>query len=248
MHTAARASDAVRLREVYRRQTAGDDRDDRGGRQGDSRDVVFVISKRGHQVSSISFVAAVRSPLGQLRDVISTSQSGWLDVFKSAAFYDPERIERDKELLRRHYHKNGFPDALVTAARAIKNSDGTGYDITFAVVEGERYVFGAATVDARLQGVDASRPGGGLIKPGGACNQDRRQGGRSSPRAHRQGQAFARQGDARRAARRTMDVAFQIEDGPASSSGASASSAAKRPDFVIGANSASAKEPPSTPS
>ena len=53
----------------------------------------------------------------------STSQSGWLDIFKSAAFYDPERIERDKEMLRRHYLKNGFPDVRVRAAEAIKNAD-----------------------------------------------------------------------------------------------------------------------------
>ena len=38
--------------------------------------------------------ATARYSPSQLRDVISTSQSGWLDILKSAAFYDPERIEQ----------------------------------------------------------------------------------------------------------------------------------------------------------
>ena len=43
---------------------------------------------------------------------------------RAAAFYDPERIERDKELLRRHYLKNGFPDARVSTRRGRQERGG----------------------------------------------------------------------------------------------------------------------------
>src|SRR5204862_7738259 len=93
--------------------------DEGGGRV----DVVLVV-KEGEvtKVDSISFVGNPAFSERQLRDVISTSQSGWFDILKSGAFYDPERMERDREMLLRHYHKNGFPDARVKAAEAVKNA------------------------------------------------------------------------------------------------------------------------------
>src|SRR5262244_3587044 len=93
------------------------------------------------KVDAIRFVGNRALSEAQLRDVISTSQSGWFDVLKSAAFYDPERIEQDKDLLRRHYLKQGFPDARVVAAEAVQNPQGTGYTITFTVEEGDRFTF-----------------------------------------------------------------------------------------------------------
>lgn len=222
-YTAARANaDAVRLREFYRRQgRLATTVEAKSVEQGDGRvDVVFVI-KEGEvtKVDSISFVGNRALSQSQLRDVISTSQSGWLDVLKSAAFYDPERIERDKELLRRHYHRSGYPDALVTAARAVKNDEGTGYTITFAIVEGERYAFGAATVDTRISGVDASRLQADIaIKPGSAYNQETvdKSVETLTLALSDQGQAFARVRamPKRDAARRTIDIVMRIEEGP----------------------------------
>ena len=124
-YTAAKGhADALRLRDHYRRL----------GRlatavepsvvyQSDGRVEVAYVIKEGEvtKVDSIGFVGNRAFTEGQLRDVISTSQSGWFDVLKSAAFYDPERINQDKDLLRRHYLKQGFPDARVVSAEAVKN-------------------------------------------------------------------------------------------------------------------------------
>src|SRR5262249_33186862 len=110
---------------------------------------------------------------GQLRDVISTSQSGWFDFLKSGAFYDPERLDLDRQLLRRHYQKHGYPDVEVSAAEVVKNQAGTGYRITFAVEEGERYAFGGVTIDAKVTNLDttqlASLP---VAKAGEVYNQE----------------------------------------------------------------------------
>ena len=43
---------------------------------------------------------------------------------KAAAFYDPERIEYDRDLLRQFYRKNGFPDARVVALDELLSAGG----------------------------------------------------------------------------------------------------------------------------
>jgi outer membrane protein insertion porin family len=223
-YTASRANaDAVRVRELYRRQgRLATTVEPKAVSRGEGRvDVVYVV-KEGEvtKVDSIGFVGNRAFSPSQLRDVVSTSQSaGWLDVFKTAAFYDPERIERDKELLRRHYHRSGFPDARVTAARAVKNEEGTGYLVSFAIVEGERYTFDTVSIDSRLAGVDA----GALetyvrLKPGGPHNQETVDKAVETVTLALadQGHAFARVRavPARDDRRRAIAVAFRIEEGP----------------------------------
>ena len=183
-------------------------------------DVVYVI-REGEvtKVDSISFIGNRAFSPSQLRDVISTSQSGWLDIFKSAAFYDPERIDRDKELLRRHYLKNGFPDARVRAAEAVKNEEGTGYGITFTIEEGERYVFGAVIIQLqaarrrhRRAAIHRRHQAGHHLQPG-----DRRQvGGDADPGAQRSGPRLRprQSGPETPAGGRIMDIGFLIEEGP----------------------------------
>ena len=223
-YTAAKAhADAGRLREHYRRlgrlaTTVEAKAVDRGeGRV----DVVYAI-KEGEvtKVDSIAFVGNRAFSERQLRDVVSTSQSaGWLDILKTAAFYDPERIERDKELLRRHYLKNGFPDSRVHAPQAVKNAEGTGYTVTFTIEEGERYAFGAVTFDSKLPGVDpGALQSAVLIKPGSTYNLetvDKSVEAVSLALADR-GHAFVRVKAVprRNPAGRIMDVGLRIEEGP----------------------------------
>ena len=189
--------------------------------QGEGRvEVVFVV-REGEvtKVDNISFVGNRHYSERQLRDVISTSQSSWLDILKSAAFYDPERIESDRELLRRHYLKTGFPDVRVSAGEAVKNAQGTGYAVSFTVEEGERFTFGAASISSKLAGIEA----GGLqsalaITPGNVFNQET-----VEKSVERIALALADQGQVavrvrpvpkRDSARRTIDVAFLVEPGP----------------------------------
>lgn len=215
-------ADAVRVRDLYRRQgRLGTTVEAKANPQGEGRvEVVFAVKESAvTKVDSISFVGNRHYSERQLRDVISTSQSSWLDILKSAAFYDPERIENDRELLRRHYLKTGFPDARVSAAEAVKNAQGTGYAVTFTVEEGERYTFGAASISSKLTGIDAA----GLqsvfaIPPGNVFNQET-----VDKSVEKIALALADQGQVavrvrpipkRDAARRTIDIAFVVEPGP----------------------------------
>jgi outer membrane protein insertion porin family len=222
-YTVSRArAEAVRIRDLYRRQgRLGTTVEAKANPQGEGRvEVVFVIRESEvTKVDSISFAGNRHYSERQLRDVISTSQSGWLDILKSAAFYDPERIESDRELLRRHYLKTGFPDVRVSAGEAVKNAQGTGYAVSFTVEEGERYTFGAASISSKLAGIEAAGLQAALaITPGNVFNQET-----VEKSVERIALALADQGQVavrvrpvpkRDAARRAIDVAFVIEPGP----------------------------------
>ena len=215
-------ADSLRLREHYRRL----------GRlattvepsvvyQTDGRVEVAYVVKEGDvtKVDSIGFVGNRAFTAGQLRDVISTSQSGWFDILKSAAFYDPERINQDKDLLRRHYLKQGFPDARVVSAEAIKNAEGTGYVITFTVEEGERFTFAPATVETSLRGADTGKLQDLVaVKPGSTYSQDaiEKSVEKMTLALSDDGLAFAQVKAApkRDNAGRTVAIAFRVEEGP----------------------------------
>jgi outer membrane protein insertion porin family len=149
-------ADALRLRDLYRRQgRLATTVDPKTTEKSDGNvELVFVI-KEGEvtKIDSISFTGNRSFPESNLRDVISTSQSGWFDILKTAAFYDPERLTHDKELLRLYYLNHGFPDARVVAAEAVETEAKTGYKIAFTIEEGERFTFGTADIESALPAI-----------------------------------------------------------------------------------------------
>ena len=125
---------------------------------GDGRINLAFVVKEGavNKIERIAFTGNRAFSERQLCDVITTSQSGWFDVFKSAAFYDPERIESDRDLVRRHYVDHGYPDARVPDVTAKLNDTGTSYVITFAIEEGEAVTFAPPKVESEVVGIDAA--------------------------------------------------------------------------------------------
>ncbi len=154
VYTRARAlADAQRISDVYRRQ----------GRfaatvepqiidLGESRvNLVFEINEGNEtKVQSINFIGNNAFSDSQLRDIISTTQSGWLDFLTSGGVYDPERLRLDQELLRQYYLKNGYADVRVLSAHAELARDGSGFFLTFSIEEGPRYTFGEVRLENAL--------------------------------------------------------------------------------------------------
>ena len=63
----------------------------------------------------------------RLQDVIKTSQTNLLSFLQTSDIYDPDRIEADRELLRRFYLKHGFIDVrIISAVRRIRSCAQTG--------------------------------------------------------------------------------------------------------------------------
>ncbi|MFV0367371.1 MAG: POTRA domain-containing protein, partial [Hyphomicrobiaceae bacterium] len=134
--------------------------------------VVFEISEGGTtKVKGINFVGNHAFSDSQLRDIVTTTESGWFDFLKGTAIYDPDRLSLDRELLRQYYLKNGYADARVVAGNAELAPDGTGFYITFAIEEGEIYHFGSVTIESALQEVSTDPLYGDLLtKPGDVYN------------------------------------------------------------------------------
>lgn len=119
--------------------------------------VVFEIDEgTSTKVKSIQFIGNRSFSESQLRDVITTQQSGWFDFIKNASFYDPDRVALDRELLRQYYLKNGYADIRVVSGNADLDRDGTGFFVTFVIDEGERYAFGDVQIESGLPGLNSN--------------------------------------------------------------------------------------------
>ena len=112
-------------------------------------DVIFEVAEgEKTRIDRIDFVGNKSFSDSDLGTVIATRQSAWWRFLSQADSYDPDRIEFDKELLRRHYIKNGYADFKVVSAVAELTKDRSAFFITFTVSEGPEYNFG--TVDVRI--------------------------------------------------------------------------------------------------
>ncbi|MEO8650835.1 MAG: outer membrane protein assembly factor BamA [Hyphomicrobiaceae bacterium] len=134
--------------------------------------LVFEINEGGAtKVKSIQFVGNHAFSDAQLRDIVTTTQQGWFDFIKGTAFYDPDRLNLDRELLRQYYLKNGHADVRIVAADVQLDRDGSGFFVTYVVEEGEPYVFGDIQVESKIPGVDVAELKGLVIThPGETFN------------------------------------------------------------------------------
>lgn len=151
--------DALRLREYYRSQgRMATNVEPRTTERADGQVEVFYTVKEAEvaKVERIAFVGNAAFSSQELRGVVSTSESGWFDILKTAAFYDAERIKQDGDRLRRYYRKSGFPDARVKPPEAVQTEDGKAYRVTFVIEEGTRYAMRAGKIESRLVSANVS--------------------------------------------------------------------------------------------
>jgi outer membrane protein insertion porin family len=120
-------------------------------------DVVFEISEGDETlVSRIAFVGNHAFSEGRLKEVVGSREEAWWRFLSSSDTYDPERVNFDKELLRRFYLKNGYADFQVTNAVAELAPDRSAFFLTFTLEEGERYRIGKVSVNSTLHKLDGA--------------------------------------------------------------------------------------------
>ncbi|MFT3986915.1 outer membrane protein assembly factor BamA [Aestuariivirga sp.] len=183
-------------------------------------DLAFVINEGGETtVGSINFVGNTSFDASQLHSVIGTAEHKWWKFFSRNDTYDPDRVEYDKELLRRYYLKNGFADVQVVSASADLAPDGKHFVVTFTIVEGPRYTVSDVAVNvgqAKLDG-DGLKSG---IKTGVGDSYDATKVDKSvenlTLEAARQGFVFAKvdpQID-RHPGQNSLSITYNIVEGP----------------------------------
>jgi outer membrane protein insertion porin family len=99
-------------------------------------DLVFEIDEGPlTTIRAISFIGNKKFSDSNLRNVVQTKEYAFWRIFQTSDTYDPDRLSFDRELLRRHYLKNGYADFRVISAVAELTPDRQSFVVTFTVEE-----------------------------------------------------------------------------------------------------------------
>jgi outer membrane protein insertion porin family len=117
-------------------------------------DLVFEIDEGALTgVSSINFVGNHYFSASKLRGTIQTKESRWYRFLSTDDNYDPDRVTYDRELLRKFYLSQGYADFRVISAVAELTPAQDGFMITFTLDEGARYKFGKIQINSVFKDV-----------------------------------------------------------------------------------------------
>jgi len=215
-------SDAQRIAEIYRRSGRYDVRvNPEIIEQPNNRvDLIFTITEGGKTgVKSIEFIGNAAYSSYRLRDVIKTRESNLLSFLGGADVYDPDRVEADRDLIRRYYLKHGFADVQVVAALTEYDPERKGFLVTFKIEEGQQYRVASVDFRSSIATLDGnalssfSRVNVGSLYNAEALEKSVEE---MQIEASRRGYAFAivrPRGD-RNFEAHTVSITFAIDEGP----------------------------------
>lgn len=118
--------------------------------------VVFKIVEGDQaKITRISFLGNKAFSDGELRSAIDSREQRWWRFLSSSDQFNPERVNYDRELLRRFYLEKGYADFDVETQVSEISPDRKSFFITYKVTEGERYKVGKVSVTSNVPKVDA---------------------------------------------------------------------------------------------
>jgi len=119
-------------------------------------DLVFEI-KEGEKlaVRRIQFAGNDAFAQDKLRAVIKTGATNVLSFLLDNDVYDADRIEADRDLIRRFYLAHGYADMRVRAAASYEPEQ-KGVVVTFTIEEGAQYRIGKVDLVSRVGSVEAA--------------------------------------------------------------------------------------------
>lgn len=182
-------------------------------------DLVFEINEGGKTgVKDIRFEGAKAFSHGRLKDVIKTSESNWLSFLQTTDIYDPDRVEADRDLLRRFYLKHGYADVRIVSAVGEYDPAKKGFIVTFTIDEGAQYRVGTVDVISNVHAIDPATLRARLkLSAGNVYNADlvEKSVEAMTIEAAKRGYAFATirpRGD-RNFEAKTINLVFVVEEG-----------------------------------
>jgi outer membrane protein insertion porin family len=181
--------------------------------------LVFEI-KEGEKtgVKEVNFVGAHAYSSGRLKEVIKTSVSNWLSFLQTTDIFDPDRVEADRDLLRRFYLQHGYADVRITSAAGVYDPAKKGFVVTFTIDEGAQYRVGTVDVISNVRAIDpATLRGKVKFTSGGVYNADlvEKSVEAMTIEAAKRGYPFATvkpRGD-RKFETKTINLSFVVEEG-----------------------------------
>lgn len=118
-------------------------------------DLVFEVTEgKRTGVRRIKFVGNGHYSEDDLREIVNTRESAWWRLLSTSDFYDPDRMNYDRDLLRKFYLNEGYVDFRVSSSVAELTPDREDFFLTFTIEEGARYKFGKIKITSDIKGVD----------------------------------------------------------------------------------------------
>ena len=183
-------------------------------------DVVFEIAEgETTLISRITFVGNKAFSESRLKEVVGAREQAWYRFLSSSDTYDPDKLNFDRELLRRYYLRNGYADFEIVGATAELAPDRSSFFLTYTVNEGERYKISDVTVNATLKDVDGDelrrklRLSGGDWYDGDAVERDTQQ---LSTDVQNRGYAFVevKPRVRRDTEKKSIEIVYDVGEGP----------------------------------
>jgi outer membrane protein insertion porin family len=183
-------------------------------------DLIFTIvegSKTG--VRSVEFIGNNYYSSYRLKDVIKTHESNLLSFLGGGDVYDADRVEADRDLIRRYYLKHGFADVQVVAALTEYDPERKGFLVTFKIEEGQQYRVSSVEFKSSIATLDGNALRDySRVMVGGTYNAEaiEKSVEEMQIEASRRGFAFAivrPRGD-RNFEAHTVSIVFAIDEGP----------------------------------
>jgi outer membrane protein insertion porin family len=183
-------------------------------------DLVFEINEGDKTtVREIKFVGNNAFGDSRLKNAIKTTETNFLSFIKNTDIYDADRIEADRDLLRRFYLSKGYADVQIVSAQAEYDPEKKYFVVIFNIDEGAQYHFGTVDVVSNVHDVDASTLRSVLkVGAGGVYDADavEKTTENMTVEMSKRGYAFAQvhpRGD-RDPAAHTISVLFVLDEGP----------------------------------
>ena len=110
-------------------------------------DLIFELNegpKTG--ISTLEFIGNRAFSDNELSNVIVTRKSYWWKFFSSNDNYDPDRIDYDREQLKKFYNNRGYYDFRVVSSVAELTPDQHNFALSYTIDEGKKYNFGKIKV------------------------------------------------------------------------------------------------------
>ena len=120
-------------------------------------DLIFTITEGAKTgVKSVEFIGNSAYSSYRLKDVIKTHESNLLSFISGGDIYDPDRVEADRDLIRRFYLKHGYADVQVVAALTEYDPARKGFLVTFKIEEGQPYRVASVTYQSSIPTFDGN--------------------------------------------------------------------------------------------
>ena len=183
-------------------------------------DLIFTITEGDKTgISSIEFIGNQAFSSYRLKDVIKTHELNFLSFLGGGDTYDPDRVEADRDLLRRYYLKHGYADVQIIAALTEYDPGRHGFLVTFKIDEGQQYRVGSVAFESSIPTFDGnSMRSFSRVHVGSLYNAEALEKSveEMQVEASRRGFAFAvvrPRGD-RNFDAHTVSIVFAIDEGP----------------------------------